>query len=188
MSLDQLELLNSTAQVMFLPAGIQAGDREGGARGRNQQTSHGAGNPDVPRNKVAPLVGIEPIKDMERRAELAVLPLLRLVPLRGSPVGFTSEGWFLYCGLVTRRPFIPPCPLLVSRGSALQCMSPVLSIASHTKGFISPVHVLPTPLSRSQRSRVGRVLIRVTGRLAIHGDRMQTRVPRQAFVDGRATA
>lgn len=156
MSLDQLvRLLNMSAQVMFLPAGIQADGREGGARGRNQQTSHGAGNPDVPRNKVAPLVGIEPIKDMERRAELAVLPLLRLVPLRGTPVGFTSEGWFLSCGLVTRRPFIPSCPLLASRGSALQCVSPVLSIGSHTKGFISPVHVYPHYRVRSDRESVG---------------------------------
>lgn len=128
---------------MFLPAGIQAGGREGGARGINHQTSHGAGNPDVPRNKVAPLVDFEPIKDLERRAEFAVFSLLRLVPLRGTPVGFTSNGWFLYCVLVTRRSFIPPCPCLADRGSALHVYHHAFPLEVTTKGSVSPAHVCP---------------------------------------------
>lgn len=168
MSLDQRTLLSSGAQVMFPPCwhtGGRRGRRRPPARARNHQTSHGAGNPDVPRNKVAPLVDIEPIKDMERRAEFAVFPLLRLVPLRGTPVGFTSDGWLLAFVLVTRRSFVPPCPRTPCRPRlSSACLSPCISIGSHDQRIQESCACVP-PLSGSQRSRVGRVFILVTGKL-----------------------
>lgn len=130
------------AQVMFLPTCMEL---ERPRRGRDHpalpardgESSYGAGNPDLPRNEVAPLVDVEPIKAswaLGDFAEFAVLPRLRLVRLRGTPVGSPTEGRFLSFVLVdTRQSFISPYPgqsELLDRGTALHVYQYALFIGS----------------------------------------------------------